>query len=217
MSKEAANTQPQQPADAAGAAPLVVVMVEAATLNPAPYNPRRMTEKQVADLRASIEQFGLVDPLVVNNAPGRENVVVGGHMRLRVAQMLGHTQVPVVYVTLDEERERELNLRLNKNTGEWDWDVLANEYELPVLSRVGFTADELREHLGIVATTDLPDMQPGRPEYESISLHLCSEDAEAFRSAVAMLVAAGEIPSDGAGNEAGRAAAILARRYSEGH
>ena len=84
------------------------------------YNPRQMTEKQAADLEASIRKFGLVDPLIVNRHPERKNVVIGGHQRLKVARACGIDTVPVVYVELDEGQEKELNLRLNKNTGEWD-------------------------------------------------------------------------------------------------
>jgi ParB-like chromosome segregation protein Spo0J len=132
----------------AGAPSLTVVMVPVGDLNPAPYNPRKMTEKQAADLTASIRKFGMQEPLVVNRAPGRENVVIGGHQRLNVCKLLGHTAVPVVYVELAEPEERELNLRLNKNTGEWDWDLLA-EFDVPLLRDVGFTDEELAKNFDL--------------------------------------------------------------------
>lgn len=106
------------------------------------YNPRQMTEKQAADLEASIRKFGLVDPLIVNRHPERMNVVIGGHQRLKVAKVCGINTVPVVYVELDERQERELNLRLNKNTGEWDLDALAS-FDPELLKMVGWTDEEL--------------------------------------------------------------------------
>jgi len=53
----------------------------------AEYNPRQLTEKQYDDLTASIKKFGFVDPIIVNKHPDRDNVVVGGHQRLKVARV----------------------------------------------------------------------------------------------------------------------------------
>ena len=113
-------------------------------LKPALYNPRQMTEKQVKDLEASIRKFGLPEPLIVNRHPKRMNTIVGGHQRVKIAQMIGLDIVPVVYVDLDEEQEKELNLRLNKNTGEWDFDALAS-FDTDLLLNVGWTNEELKD------------------------------------------------------------------------
>jgi len=89
------------------------------------YNPRTWDEAATEKLTESIKRFGLVDPLIVNSAPGRENVIIGGHFRFTVAKKLGIKKVPVVYVNIPNiEKEKELNLRLNRNTGEWDYDLL---------------------------------------------------------------------------------------------
>lgn len=111
-------------------------------LNPAPYNPRQMTEKQVKDLTESIKRFGLVDPLIVNKHPDRENIIIGGHMRWKIAKELGIDTVPCVFIEVNEEQEKELNLRLNKNLGEWDLDLLAS-FDTDLLFNVGFTDEEL--------------------------------------------------------------------------
>ena len=112
-------------------------------LNPALYNPRRWSEDAVEQLRESISRFGIVDPVLVNDAPGRENIVIGGHFRLKVAKDLGFTELPVEYVTIPElEREKELNLRLNKNLGEWDLDLL-KEFDEAILADIGFTSEDL--------------------------------------------------------------------------
>lgn len=104
----------------------------------AEYNPRRFSKRQLEDLKKSILKFGVVDPLIVNSAPGRENIVIGGNFRLRVLKDLGYSEVPVVYVYIDDlEREKELNLRLNKNTGDWDWELLL-QFDTNLLTEVGF-------------------------------------------------------------------------------
>jgi site-specific DNA-methyltransferase (adenine-specific) len=120
-----------------------VEYVDIDELKPSEYNPRKASKKEYEDLRRSIERFGLVDPLIVNSAENRKNVVIGGHFRLKVAKDLGIKQVPVVYVNIpDIEKEQELNLRLNRNTGEWDFDLLAN-FDENLLKDVGFEGFEL--------------------------------------------------------------------------
>jgi ParB-like chromosome segregation protein Spo0J len=107
------------------------------SLKKSEYNPRKITAKQEADLTESIKRFGFVDPIIVNAYRGRENIVIGGHMRLDIALKLKYKEVPVVYVSLPLEKEKELNLRLNRNTGEWDVDLLKG-MGIDLLLDVGF-------------------------------------------------------------------------------
>ena len=112
-------------------------------LKPATYNPRRWDEKVLSDMKESITRFGFCDPLLVNSAPSRKNILIGGHLRLKVAASLGFTEIPVVYLNIPElEREQELNLRLNKNVGNWDEELL-KAFDTNLLLEVGFTPDEL--------------------------------------------------------------------------
>lgn len=122
---------------------IAIQHVDITQLKPAEYNPRLWSEQATADLKESVSRFGLVDPILVNNAAGRENVVLGGHFRLKVAEELGIAEVPVVYLTIPEiEREKELVIRLNKNVGEWDWNLLA-EFDENLLADTGFSSEEL--------------------------------------------------------------------------
>ncbi|MEA2020777.1 MAG: DNA methyltransferase [Patescibacteria group bacterium] len=124
---------------------LKVEYVPAEELNPAEYNPRQWEDSAVAHLTESIERFGLVDPLIVNSAPNRENVVIGGHFRLHIAKELDIKEVPVVYLNIpDVEREKELNLRLNRNTGDWDLELL-KEFDIGALLDVGFDDADLSD------------------------------------------------------------------------
>jgi ParB/RepB/Spo0J family partition protein len=116
--------------------------IKTSVLKEAEYNPRQMTKKQAEDLKASIKKFGLVDPIIVNKHPRREDIVIGGHQRLKIAAQLGIDTVPVLYLDLDEEQEKELNLRLNKNTGEWDFDALS-AFDSNLLLTIGFSDEEL--------------------------------------------------------------------------
>src|SRR3990167_426644 len=125
-------------------------------LKPAEYNPRRADDKQHKDLTESIRRFGIKDPMIVNSALSRKNIIIGGHFRHRVALELGFTEVPVVYVNIPEiEREKELNLRLNRNLGAWDFDLLA-DFDESFLDDVGFDSKEIDRifYLGVTAGED---------------------------------------------------------------
>lgn len=129
------------------------------TLKPAEYNPRKWTKDAEVQLKESITRYGIVDPLLVNNAPERCGIVIGGHFRLTVLKELGFTEVPVVYLTIPElEREKELNLRLNKNTGEFDWDLLA-EFDETFLTDVGFSSEEIDDIFAIEDTPEQFDLE----------------------------------------------------------
>jgi ParB-like chromosome segregation protein Spo0J len=53
-----------------------IIYVNPDILNPAEYNPRKHTIKQIENLKESITRYGLVDPILVNKHPDRMNVVV---------------------------------------------------------------------------------------------------------------------------------------------
>ena len=94
-------------------------------LKPAKYNPRKKLkpgDKEYEKIKASIEEFGFADPLVVN----ADMTIIGGHQRLTVAMALGFTEVPCAVVDVDKTREKALNIALNKITGQWDDELLAD-------------------------------------------------------------------------------------------
>lgn len=122
---------------------LHIQKIQIQKLKPALYNPRKRDESAIKHLTESIQRFGLVDPLIVNNAPNRANIVIGGHFRLKVAKDLGYKEVPVVYVNIaDETKEKELNIRLNKNTGDWDYSLLS-EFDESLLADIGFDSEQI--------------------------------------------------------------------------
>jgi ParB-like chromosome segregation protein Spo0J len=76
-----------------------------------------MCESEMAKLMRSIQQFGMVEPLVVRRS---DRLVVGGNQRLEAARALGLEQAPVVLVELSDAEAKALNLALNKIQGTWD-------------------------------------------------------------------------------------------------
>jgi ParB-like nuclease domain len=123
---------------------MIIEVKKISELKPAPYNPRLSKEKQESNLKASLEKFGAVEPIVWNKQTGH---IVGGHFRVRELKKLGYKEIECVIVELDLDSEKELNIRLNANTGEWDWDTLANETDWSVeqLNEWGLDVHGLKE------------------------------------------------------------------------
>lgn len=125
---------------------LEIVYVPVDDLRKADYNPRTHTDGDEAHLTTSIDTYGPVEPLVVNAAPKRKNIIIGGHFRLEVMRKLGYETVPVVYVHIpDIKREKELNLRLNRNVGRWDLEKLGDLFDTEFLLNVGFDDTDLSQ------------------------------------------------------------------------
>ena len=128
-----------------------------ADLFPADYNPRKALKKGDAEyekLRRSIETFGLVEPLIWNEATGR---LVGGHQRLTVLRDMGISEVEVSVVRLDEAHEKALNVALNKIDGAWDNDALAalmRGLDSDMAMLTGFSELDLEALLGEKPTKD---------------------------------------------------------------
>jgi hypothetical protein len=107
---------------------MIIETKKLSELKPAPYNPRKSNEKQEAHLKASLEKFGVVEPIIFNKQTG---YIVGGHFRVRELKKLGYKEIDCVIVDLNEQDEKELNIRLNANTGDWDFEELA-EWDEPL-------------------------------------------------------------------------------------
>src|SRR3990167_5564836 len=132
-------------------------------LIPFEFNPRVMSQKQVEDLRASIEKFNLAEIPAVNT----DNKIIAGHQRLMIMKMLGRgdeeIDVRVPSRSLTSEEFKEYNLRSNKNTGAWNWDLLQG-FDRKMLRDVGFTADELSAKLSPPVSEDDFDADRAREE-----------------------------------------------------
>lgn len=130
--------------------PLEVRNLPLDQLTPAAYNPRRElppTAPAYRKLRASLERFGLVEPLVWNELTGR---IVGGHLRLRILKELGVAEVPVSVVRLTDAQEKALNVVLNNHEAQGRYDpaklaaVLDELRDLPEMADTGFDPSVLR-------------------------------------------------------------------------
>ncbi|ALN60853.1 site-specific DNA-methyltransferase [Lysobacter enzymogenes] len=141
-----------------------------------PYarNARTHSDAQVAQIAASILEFGWTNPILVDGANG----VIAGHGRLLAARQLGLDIVPVIelaHLTSAQKRAYILaDNRLAENAG-WDDELLALELaELRDaefdLDLIGFSDEEIDELLGIGEDAGLTDEDAApEPEPESVS------------------------------------------------
>jgi ParB-like chromosome segregation protein Spo0J len=116
-------------------------------LNPAPYNPRKISSDALGRLTKSLSELGNLQPITWNAKTGN---IVGGHQRLKCYQALQKEEVEVWAVWLDNRQEKAANIALNKLSGEFELPQLKDlieeidtgEIDLDV---TGFGVDELAE------------------------------------------------------------------------
>ena len=165
------NTTPS--GDSAVTSQLQIERVPTDRLRPDPANPRHISDAELESLTRSIQEFGLVDPILARRV---DLTIIAGHQRLVAARKLGLTTVPVVFLDLSEERARLLNVALNKISGEWDQELLARlltDLDGDAdLTLSGFGDDEIRKLLRSL------DSREKRERIESFDLDAALEAAQ---------------------------------------
>ena len=146
---------------------LQVVTWPVERLIPYARNARTHSDEQVAQIAASIAEFGWTNPIIA----GSDGVIIAGHARLLAARKLGKTEVPVIVLDhLTETQRRALVLadnRLALNAG-WDEEMLRVELEAIReddfdLSVIGFSDDELADLL-----LEPEDVQAGNTDDDAV-------------------------------------------------
>jgi ParB-like chromosome segregation protein Spo0J len=102
-----------------------------------PYerNARTHSPEQIAQIAASIQEFGFTNPILVDEDAG----VIAGHGRLAAAQSLGLREVPVVVLDhLTPTQRRAYVLADNKLALNAGWDEQMLQQEIAALSLVDF-------------------------------------------------------------------------------
>jgi DNA modification methylase len=109
-----------------------------ARLVPYARNARTHSDAQIAQIAASIAEFGFVNPCLV----GADGVIVAGHGRLAAAQKLGLETVPVVVLDhLTPTQRRALVIADNRIAENAGWDEALLRVELEALQEDGFDLD----------------------------------------------------------------------------
>lgn len=143
-------------------------------LNPAAYNPRKISDEQLERLKKALYEFGDLSGIIYNRRTGN---LVGGHQRIKCLPpdaviekkdlkektktgTVAHGHI-IIYgerytyreVDWDEAREKAANIAANKHGGDWDDDKLADLLrglsEMPGfdIDLIGFDSKELDDIL----------------------------------------------------------------------
>jgi DNA modification methylase len=135
-----------------------IEMVSIGQLLPYARNARTHDDAQVAQIAASIKEFGFNNPILIAD----DQSIVAGHGRLAAARKLGLAEVPVVRLSHLSDTQRKAYIladnRLALNAG-WDNDLLKLELqELEIegvdLEMLGFSKEELDGLLNSLEPTE---------------------------------------------------------------
>ena len=156
-----------------------VIQKKVTELIPYVNNSRTHSDEQVAQIAASIKEFGWTNPILVDG----DNGIIAGHGRLLAARKLGHKEVPTIEVSdLTDAQKRAYIIADNKlalNAG-WDDEVLKLEIQQLSdlnfdLTLLGFDEVELAKMFDEVV-----DEEPEGENYQEVFNIIveCSNEAE---------------------------------------
>ena len=107
-----------------------------------PYvnNSRKHSDEQVAQISASIKEFGWTNPILIDGT----NSIIAGHGRLMAARKLKMDEVPTIELDhLTDTQRKALVIADNKLALNADWDNTLLTIELDNLLKDGFALDIL--------------------------------------------------------------------------
>ncbi|WP_346355103.1 nucleoid occlusion protein [Azotosporobacter soli] len=122
-------------------------LVEIETINANPFQPRKtFSEEALAELSASIREYGILQPLIVRRREqGYE--LVAGERRLRASLLAGLTEVPVLIRDFDDKEMAELAMIENLQREDLHYLEEAEGYQ-SLLQHFSLTQEELAKRMG---------------------------------------------------------------------
>lgn len=141
-----------------------VVKVPTNQIFPNPYQPRKtFSDESLADLCASIKEYGVLQPLLVSPADDGRYMLIAGERRLRASRMANLAEVPVIIsdytsqqiaeIALIENLQREDLHFLEEAEG---YEQLMNEFHLTqeaMAARVGKKQSTIANKLRLLRLT----------------------------------------------------------------
>lgn len=163
----------------------VIVSRKVEDLIPYARNSRTHSDAQVAQIAASVREFGWTNPVLVDG----ENGIIAGHGRVLAARKLGMEEVPCIELAgLTDTQRRAYIIADNKLAlnGGWDDELLALELgELHAadfdMALLGFDAGELSAAMGLDEELDgdAPKIDEGIDYKEKFAIIVeCADEAE---------------------------------------
>jgi ParB family chromosome partitioning protein len=130
-----------------------VQQIAVTTLSPNPEQPRTVfDENALAELAASIKQYGIIQPLVITPAAGSDYHIIAGERRWRAAKLAGLKTVPALVRTTDQQEK--LELAILENVQRVDLSALEQAVSIERLhQQFNMTYGEIAKRLGKAETT----------------------------------------------------------------
>ena len=144
-----------------------IIKLKIGELKPYEKNAKIHTKEQIEQIKNSVLQFGMNDPIAVW---GEENLIVEGHGRLEALKQLGYEEVECIRLDhLTDEERKAYTLAHNKLTMNTDFDLSILDFELENIQTIdmeqfGFVTELLEienEELDKIYTTKV-----NIPQYE---------------------------------------------------
>jgi len=136
-------------------------MVAISALQPCARNARTHSRRQIRKIAASIERFGFVNPVLIDES----NMILAGHGRVAAAKVLGWSEVPTLRIEHLGETEKRAYILANNRLAEdagWDQEMLAIELQGLIeldftIELTGFDTAETDRILEAHAEVDAPE------------------------------------------------------------
>jgi len=127
------------------------VSVEAIHTNP--FQPRRwFREEPLAELAASVKEYGVLQPLLVRRDGHDRYELIAGERRLRASRLAGLAVVPVIQVEMSDQEVAEVGLIENLQREDLHFLEEAESFK-QLMGFFGLTIEKLAERMGKSAST----------------------------------------------------------------
>lgn len=181
---------------------LKIEYVDIRTIKPNEDNAKIHTEEQIEQIKKSIKEFGMCDPIGV-----WKNIIVEGHGRYEACEELNITKIPVIRLdNLTDEQRRAYTLVHNKLTMNTDFDIATLNDELERILDIDMQDFGFDLGLDLEEDTEEPEGSPDDEEgyfgderertYNSYNLHeYNAEETEGFYN-IPIIAAVDHVPTD---------------------
>lgn len=190
-----------------------VVMRPLDALVPYARNARTHSDAQVAQIAASIREFGWTNPVLIDEEGG----IVAGHGRVLAARQLGEQQVPCIVLDgLTKTQRRAYVLADNQLATKAGWDSELLSLELADLKADGFdlAIAGFNDLPGMETVADLPDLRSGdREPFRQVTFTVHDDQWEQIEEALKAAKAAGPFVDSPNENSNGNALARIAEAF----
>jgi ParB-like chromosome segregation protein Spo0J len=143
-------------------------------------NSRTHSDEQVAQIAASIKEFGFTNPILIDD----DNMIIAGHGRFSAAHRMGMKEVPCIRLShLDEAQKKAYVIADNQlaTKAGWNYEMLAVEIDelndaKYDISKIGFTIEELENLIGSPTIPPIVDENREDSDKKPVICPKCSHE-----------------------------------------